>query len=81
MDQLIPSLAALVEAPRDGFHPQVFSTFRALIAGWIDCLGPRTISEVWRATGLAARRHHDTVMPCSAPHAGSGTIRGSSRPR
>jgi hypothetical protein len=24
MDQLIPGLAALVEAFRDGFHPQVF---------------------------------------------------------
>jgi hypothetical protein len=61
MDQLIPGLAALVEAFHDGFHPQVFSTFQALVAGWIVCLGPRTISEVWQATGLAARRHHDTA--------------------
>src|SRR6476660_5737508 len=61
MDQLIPSLAALVEAFRDCFHPQVFSTFQTLIAGWIVCVGPRTISEVWQATGLAARRHHDTA--------------------
>ena len=61
MDQLIPGLAALVEAFRDGFHPQVFATFRALIAGWIVCVGPRTISEVWQATGLAAKRHHDTA--------------------
>jgi hypothetical protein len=61
MDQLIPGLAALVEAFRDVFHPQVFSTFQALIAGWIVCLGPHTISEVWQATGLAARRHHDTA--------------------
>jgi hypothetical protein len=34
MDQLIPGLAALVEAFRDGFHPQVFATFQSLIAGW-----------------------------------------------
>src|SRR5438552_17362395 len=61
MDQLIPGLAALVEAFRDCFHPQVFTTFQALIAGWIVCTGPRTISEVWQATGLAARRHHDTA--------------------
>jgi len=61
MDQLIPGLAALVEAFRDGFHPQVFATFRALIAGRIVCVGPRTISEVWQATGLAAKRHHDTA--------------------
>jgi hypothetical protein len=61
MDQLIPGLAALVEAFRDCFHPRVFSTFQALVAGWIVCLGPHTISEVWQATGLAARRHHDTA--------------------
>src|SRR5437764_7411828 len=61
MDQLIPSLATLVEAFRDCFHPQVFQTFQALLAGWIVCLGPRTISEVWQATGMAARRHHDTA--------------------
>src|SRR3954468_13143005 len=61
MDQLIPSLATLVEPFRDCFHPQVFATFQAPLAGWIVCLGPRTISEVWQATGLAAKRHHDTA--------------------
>src|SRR5512135_1085388 len=61
MDQLIPSLATLVESFRDGFHPSVFPTFQALLAGWIVCLGPRTLSEVWQATGWAARRHHDTA--------------------
>ena len=61
MDQLIPGLAALVEAFRDCFHPQVFQTFQTLLAGWIVCLGPHTISEVWQATGLAAKRHHDTA--------------------
>jgi DDE superfamily endonuclease len=61
MDQLIPSLATLGESFRDGFHPQVFQTFQTLIAGWIICLGPRTLSEVWQATGLAAQRHHDTA--------------------
>jgi hypothetical protein len=61
MDQLIPGLASLVEPFAECFHPQVFSTFQSLIAGWIVCTGPRTISEVWQATGLAARRHHDTA--------------------
>src|SRR5437764_176355 len=61
MDQLIPSLATLVEAFRDCFRPSLFSTFQALLAGWIVCLGPRTISEVWQATGWAAKRHHDTA--------------------
>jgi DDE superfamily endonuclease len=61
MDQLIPSLAALVEPFRDCFHPHVFQTFQVLLAGGIVCLGPRTISEVWQATGWAAQRHHDTA--------------------
>jgi len=61
MDQLIPGLATLVEAFRDCFHPQVFATFQSLLAGWIVCLGPHTISQVWQATGLAAKRHHDTA--------------------
>jgi DDE superfamily endonuclease len=61
MDQLIPGLAATVEAFRDCFHPQVFQTSQSLLAGWIVCTGPHTISGVWQATGLAARRHHDTA--------------------
>jgi DDE superfamily endonuclease len=61
MDQLIPSMAVLIEAFRDCFRIEVFHTFQILIAGWIVCLGPHTISEVWQATGLAAKRHHDTA--------------------
>ena len=61
MDQLIPSLAPLVEPFRDCFRAEVFQTFQILLAGWIVCLGPRTLSEVWQATGLAAQRHHDTA--------------------
>jgi hypothetical protein len=51
MDQLVPSLTTLVEAFRGGFHPQVFQTFHALLAGWIVCLGPHTISG-FSAPGL-----------------------------
>jgi hypothetical protein len=61
MSQLIPSLAALVAPSRECFRAEVFQTFQVLIAGWVVCVGPRTISEVWQATGLAARRHHDTA--------------------
>ena len=61
MHQLIPSLVELVAPLRDCFRYEVFQTFQALIAGWIVCLGPHTISEVWQATGLAAKRHHDTA--------------------
>ena len=75
MSQLIPSLATLVAAFSDCFHPQVFQTFQALLAGWITCQGPRTISEVWLATGLAARRHHDTAY---AVFHWNGTTSGSS---
>jgi hypothetical protein len=61
MDQLISSLAQLVAPFRDCFRAEVFQTFQVLIAGWVVCVGPRTISEVWQATGLAAKRHHDTA--------------------
>ncbi|MBV8382248.1 MAG: transposase [Planctomycetaceae bacterium] len=61
MDQLIPTLAQLVAPFRDCFRIEVFQTFQVLIAGWIVCLGPHTISAVWQATGLAAKRHHDTA--------------------
>jgi hypothetical protein len=61
MDQLIPSLVDLVAPFRDCFRIEVFQTFQALLAGWIVCTGPRTLSEVWQATGLAAKRHHDTA--------------------
>ncbi len=61
MDQLIPTLTELVAPFRDCFRAEVFQTFQVLIAGWLVCVGPRTISEVWQATGLAAKRHHDTA--------------------
>jgi len=54
MDQLIPSLAALVGPFRDCFHPQVFQTFQALLAGWISHAsvgGPALVR--WCAVGFA----------------------------
>ena len=73
MHQLIASLAPLVEPFRDSFHPAVFATFQSLIAGWVVCLGPHTISGVWQATGLAAKRHHDTALSRSR-RVWSGTL-------
>lgn len=62
MDQLIPTLAALVAPFRDAFaRPETFATFQHLLAGWIVALGPRTISEVWQATGRAATHHWGTA--------------------
>lgn len=59
MEQLIPSLAALLDGFADCFRHEGFQTFRLLVPAWAVCPGPHTISEVWQATGLAAKRHHD----------------------
>lgn len=61
MDQLIPSLAVLVDGFRPCFRAEVFQTFQHILVGWIVCLGPRRISEVWQATGRAAQHHHDSA--------------------
>jgi hypothetical protein len=61
VDQLIPSLAVLVEGFRPCFRAEVFQTFGHLLVGWIICPGPRTIAEVWQATGRAAEHHWDTA--------------------
>ena len=61
MDQLIPSLAALVEGFRPCFRQEVFQTSQHILVGWVVCPGPRAISEVWQATGRAASHHHDTA--------------------
>lgn len=61
MDQLIPSLGVMVEAFRGCFRQEVFATFQFMVAGWIIASGPRTISEVWQATGRAAEHHWDTA--------------------
>ena len=59
MEQLIPSLAALLDGFADCFRQEVFQTFRLMVAAWALCPGPHTVAEVWQATGLAAKRHHD----------------------
>src|SRR5512135_2716037 len=63
MDQLIPSRATLGESFRGCFHPPVFQTFPALLAGGIVGQGPRTISEVGLATGGAANGTPDVPGP------------------
>jgi DDE superfamily endonuclease len=61
VDQLIPSLSVLVEGFRGCFRQEVFVTFQHLLVGWILAPGPRTISEVWQATGRAGKHHWDTA--------------------
>ncbi|HEX4609538.1 MAG TPA: hypothetical protein VH092_15170 [Urbifossiella sp.] len=73
MDQLIPSLAALVDEFRPCFRAEVFQTFRHVLAGWIVCPGPRTLSEVWQATGRAAEHHWDTAYALFASAGWAGT--------
>ena len=58
MDQLTPSLAALLEAFRPCFRAEVFSVFRLMTAAWFVCLGRRTISRVWQTTGRSASQSH-----------------------
>jgi DDE superfamily endonuclease len=58
MDQLIPSLHALLAVLAPAFRKEVFALFRSMVAAWIVCLGRRTISRVWETTGQAARRNH-----------------------
>ena len=61
MDYLIPSLAELLLPFACCFRVEVFATFRTVCAAWLLCPGPRTLTEVWQATGLAARRHIDLI--------------------
>ena len=59
MDQPITSLSQLLDTFAPCFRAEVFQTFRLVVAAWALCPGPHTLAEVWQATGLAARRHHD----------------------
>jgi hypothetical protein len=62
MDQLTPSLSALLEPLADCFRPEVFATFRLLLAAWVVCLGRRTISRLWETTGRAAAEDHSRAF-------------------
>lgn len=61
MDYPIASFATLLDFFTPCFRAEVFGTFKMMVGAWALCPGPRTISEVWQATGQAARRHHDTA--------------------
>jgi hypothetical protein len=62
MDQLIPTLATLVASFREAFaRPETFTTFQYLLAGWIVAPGPRTLTEVWQATGRAGKYHWTSI--------------------
>jgi len=62
MDQLTPSLAALLEPFVVCFRPEVFATFRLMFSAWIVCLGRHTISRVWETTGHASSEDHSPAF-------------------
>ena len=62
MDQLIPSLAQLVERFAPCFRQEVSQTFVVMMAAWIVCLGRRTISRVWETTGRAKDHDHSAAF-------------------
>lgn len=61
MEQLITSLAQLLEPFRHCFRHEAFHNFRAVTDAWIVCLGPRTLSEVWQVCSLQSRRHYSCI--------------------
>jgi hypothetical protein len=58
VDQLTPSLCALLQTFSSCFRPEVAVTFRLMVAAWIVCLGRRSISRVWETTGRSSSHSH-----------------------
>jgi hypothetical protein len=58
VDQLTPSLVAILDLFAPCFRSEVAATFRFHVIGWIICLGRRTISRVWESTGRSATQSH-----------------------
>jgi hypothetical protein len=61
MDHLTPSLAALLAPLQSCFRAEVFTTFQAVVAAWMICPGPRTLSEVWQVCSRAGQCHWDAI--------------------
>jgi DDE superfamily endonuclease len=58
VDQIIPSLQALLDPLSCCFRSEVFFTFSMMTASWIVCLGRRTVSRVWETTGRSEDHSH-----------------------
>jgi hypothetical protein len=61
VDPFTSSFTALLETFSGCFRTDAFATFRLACVAWIVCPGTHTLSEVWQATGLAGRVHHDRL--------------------
>src|SRR5436305_13040428 len=61
MDHLSPALAELLAPLHTCFRAEVFTTFQAVVAAWLVCPGPRTLSEVWQVSSRAGCAHWDAI--------------------
>src|SRR6266576_5773399 len=52
-----PCLFEMLQACRGVFGAPGFATFVVLVVGALGAVGPRTITGIWAATGLAGRLH------------------------
>jgi hypothetical protein len=52
-----PSLLIVVEVLRPCFTAPLFATMSALVTGALSASGPRTVTGMWQATGLAGQAH------------------------
>lgn len=52
------SLSSLLEGVRGVFTAPTFATFTSLMTGLLGATGPRTVTGMWSAAGLAGRSHH-----------------------
>ncbi len=63
MDYIIPSLVDLLAPLRHCFRQEAFANFQHILVAWLLGPGPRTLTEVWQASSLAGRKHHDAIYP------------------
>jgi len=61
VDQVIPSLAQLLDPFRGCFRQEAFLNFQQVTVAWLLCPGRRTLSEVWQVCSLRSRRHWTAV--------------------
>jgi hypothetical protein len=55
----VPScLLSVLEGVRSVFTAPTFTTFVSLVTGLLGAAGPRTVTGMWSAAGLAGRSHH-----------------------
>src|SRR5438045_3729541 len=51
-------LLSVLEGVRSVFTAPTFTTFISLVTGLLGATGPRTVTGMWSAAGLAGRSHH-----------------------